>query len=118
MARILIVDDEQGVLNALRRMCLNSMITPPIPDPHVTTFTSPLQALGHLRDHPVDLAISDYRMPEMDGTTFLTRVKKLRPDTARMILSAYTDMPLLSTCPARPPGIGVSSLCRSVGVRR
>jgi len=92
MARILIVDDEQGVLNALRRMCLNSMITPAVPDPHVTTFTSPLQALGYVRDHPVDLVISDYRMPEMDGTTFLTRLKQLQPDTARMILSAYTDM--------------------------
>jgi DNA-binding NtrC family response regulator len=92
MAKILIVDDEAGVVNALRRMCLNPMITPTIPDVQVTAFTSPLQAIDYVRDHAVDLVISDYRMPEMDGASFLTRVKELQPDTARMILSAYTDM--------------------------
>jgi response regulator RpfG family c-di-GMP phosphodiesterase len=92
MARILIVDDEIGVVNALRRMCLNSMMTPAIPDPQVMTFISPLQAIKHVRDNGVDLVISDYRMPEMDGATFLTKVKERQPDTARMILSAYTDM--------------------------
>ena len=92
MAKLLIVDDEPNVVSALRRMCLNPMMTPAIPDAQVTTFTSPSQALKHVRDHTVDLVISDYRMPEMDGATFLTRVKELQPDTARMILSAYTDM--------------------------
>jgi response regulator RpfG family c-di-GMP phosphodiesterase len=92
MAKILIVDDESGVLNALRRMCLNPMIAPMIADPHVTAFSSPLQAIDYLRDHPVDLVISDYRMPEMDGASFLTAVKELQPDSARMILSAYSDM--------------------------
>jgi response regulator RpfG family c-di-GMP phosphodiesterase len=68
------------------------MLTPPIPDAQVTTFTSPLEAIEYVRDHRVDLVISDFRMPEMDGATFLTHVKELQPDTARMILSAYTDM--------------------------
>ena len=92
MAQILIVDDEPGVLNALRRMCLNPLIAPTIADAHVTTFTSPRQAIEYMRDQPVDLVISDYRMPEMDGASFLTRAKELQPDNARMILSAYTDM--------------------------
>jgi response regulator RpfG family c-di-GMP phosphodiesterase len=92
MAKLLIVDDEPNVVSALRRMCLNSMMTPAIPDAQVTTCTSPLQALKHVGDHRVDLVISDYRMPGMDGATFLTKVKELQPDTARMILSAYTDM--------------------------
>ena len=73
-------------------MCVNPMITPTIPDPQVTTFGSPVQAIDHVRHYPVDLVISDYRMPEMDGASFLVRVRDLQPDSARMILSAYTDM--------------------------
>jgi len=92
MASLLIVDDEPNVLNALRRMCLNRTMLPAIPDPSVTAFTSPLEAIDYLRDHPVDLVISDFRMPDMDGATFLTRVKALRPDTARIILSACADL--------------------------
>ena len=42
--------------------------------------------------YPIDLVISDYRMPEMDGASFLTQVKEVQPDSARMILSACTDM--------------------------
>lgn len=92
MAQLLIVDDEPNVLNALRRMCMNPAATPAIPDPHVTVFSSPLDAIEHVRLHPVDLVISDYRMPNMDGVTFLTMVRRLQPDTARIVLSACTDM--------------------------
>ena len=92
MASLLIVDDEPNVLNALRRMCMNRTATPAIPDPHVVTFTSPHDALDYLRAHPVDVVISDYRMPEMDGATFLTMAKRLQPDAARMVLSAFTDL--------------------------
>jgi response regulator RpfG family c-di-GMP phosphodiesterase len=92
VASLLIVDDEPNVLNALRRMCLNRTMLPAIPDPSVTTLASPLEAIDYLRDHPVDLVISDFRMPDMDGATFLTRVKEIRPDAARIILSACADL--------------------------
>jgi response regulator RpfG family c-di-GMP phosphodiesterase len=92
MSNLLIVDDEPNVLSALRRLCQNSAIPPALPDPSVTTFTSPLAALAHIADHKVDLVISDYRMPDMDGAVFLTRVKEIQPDAARIILSACTDM--------------------------
>lgn len=92
MSSLLIVDDEPNVLNALRRMCQNNAILPAIPDASITTFTSPVQALKYVSDHRVDLVISDYRMPEMDGAAFLTRVKELQPDSARIILSACTEI--------------------------
>ena len=92
MSNLLIVDDEPNVLSALRRLCQNSAIPPALPDPSVTTFTSPLAALAHVAKHKIDLVISDYRMPEMDGAVFLTRVKEVQPDAARIILSACTDM--------------------------
>ncbi len=84
MAKLLIVDDEPNVLNALRRMCLNRAAAPAISDPNVMTFTSPLHALEHVREHPVDLLISGHRMPEMDAS-FLTRVRELQPFSARII---------------------------------
>src|SRR6185503_5341353 len=69
MAKLLIVDDEPNVLNALRRMCLNHDAAPAISNPQVMTFTSPLQALAYLQDHPVDLIISDFRMPELSSSS-------------------------------------------------
>jgi two-component system, probable response regulator PhcQ len=92
MAKLLIVDDEPNVLNALRRMCLNHDAPPAIPNPQVMTFTSPVKALEYLRDHPVDLIISDFRMPEMDGATFLTEARKLQANSARIIISAHADI--------------------------
>jgi two-component system, probable response regulator PhcQ len=92
MAKLLIVDDEPNVLSALRRMCLNRDAAPAIPDPNVVTFTSPVEALKYLREHPVDLVISDFRMPEMDGAAFLTQARELQPNSARIIISAYADI--------------------------
>lgn len=94
MTIMLIVDDEPNVLRALERMCMNPMGEPALPDDlQVLSFCEPGQALVYLRDGHADLVISDFRMPVMDGATFLTHVKELRPDTARVILSACTDMP-------------------------
>ena len=92
MASLLIVDDEPNVLNALRRLCQNAAILPAIPDPVITTFTSPVEALRYIGAHPVDLVISDYRMPDMDGAAFLAHVRERQPDAARIIMSACSDI--------------------------
>jgi DNA-binding NtrC family response regulator len=42
--------------------------------------------------HRVQVIISDQRMPSMSGTTFLSKVKELHPDTTRIILSGYTEL--------------------------
>ena len=73
-------------------MCLNRDAAPAIPDPNVVTFTSPVEALEYLREHPIDLMISDFRMPEMDGAAFLTQARELQPNSARIIISAYADI--------------------------
>src|SRR3979409_750138 len=73
-------------------MCLNHDVAPAIPAPEVVTFTSPVLALEYLREHPVDLVISDFRMPEMDGAAFLTPARALQPSSARIIISAYADI--------------------------
>lgn len=82
---IMIVDDERIVTDTLRGYLeLETEFS-------ILTFQSPLEALKELPDNPVDLVISDYLMPEMNGLIFLTEVKKIYPDVPRIILTAYAD---------------------------
>lgn len=82
---ILCLDDEENILSALKRVFRK--------EPYqVVTTTSAAEALALLESQPIDLIISDHRMPEMEGTVFLARAKALKPQTARLMLSGYADM--------------------------
>lgn len=83
MNRILIVDDEQNVLNALRRELLGEYL--------VETFDKPDAALEHCIHAQFDLVIADYQMPGMNGIQFLKQFGKLQPDAARLVLSGEAD---------------------------
>ena len=83
MHRILIVDDEQNVLSALRRELHGGY--------QVETFDRPEDALEHCANAQFDLVIADYKMPGMDGIEFLKRFGKLQPDAARLVLSGQAD---------------------------
>ena len=82
---IAIVDDEEMVLTSLRSFLLLET------DYEVETFSSPQNALSALRDKPVDLVISDYLMPGMNGIEFLLQVKRLHPFATRILLTGYAD---------------------------
>lgn len=94
MHRILLVDDEAGVLAALQRLlratalCVGGRQLPLTLD----AFTSPRAALDAAAHRRYDLALCDYRMPELDGVALLTRLRELQPDCARVVLSGYTDL--------------------------
>lgn len=94
MSQIILVDDETGVLNALRRLLARTPCTyvGQVYSLRIETFSDPLAALDYVRHHAVDLIISDYRMPEMDGVTFLKSCREIQPDSARIILSGYADL--------------------------
>ena len=94
MHRILAVDDEIGVLNALSRLLRHTplMVNGEACYVQIETFTSPHDALARAAEVAYDLVISDYRMPGMDGVALLRRMRDLQPDTARVILSGYTDL--------------------------
>lgn len=92
MARIMLVDDEENILRTLRRV-LNEPLASEEAACIVETFTSPRQALVRAREGIVfDIAISDYRMPEMDGVAFLKALRDIQPDAVRFILSGYADL--------------------------
>ncbi|KAF0191823.1 MAG: response regulator receiver [Gammaproteobacteria bacterium] len=89
MYNIMLVDDEQNILSALRRVLAKQR------DWEVEVYSSAKEALRRATTKNFDLFLSDFRMPEMDGVQFLTEVKALQPEAMRLILSGYTDLQAL-----------------------
>lgn len=82
---ILCVDDEANVLKSLKRLFLDE-------DYEILTAESGPEGLVILdQRQPVQVVISDYRMPEMDGVAFFKQVHERWPDTIRIVLSGYAD---------------------------
>jgi DNA-binding NtrC family response regulator len=84
---ILIVDDEEMIISSIK-----SFLTVEA-DYELLSYTSPVKALEDLKTKikKVDLVISDYLMPEMDGISFLAEVKKKYPLVPRILLTGYAD---------------------------
>ncbi len=83
--KILFVDDEKNVLNALQRLFLDDDYT-------ILLASSGEEGLEVLKEEEnVQIVISDYRMLGMNGVTFLKEVCKFWPDTVRIVLSGYAD---------------------------
>ena len=82
---ILCIDDEQNILNSLKRMLRKEGYTL-----HMTT--DPDEAIDIIKNNKVELAISDQRMPKMCGTDFLREVRGVSPETVRIILSGYSEI--------------------------
>lgn len=82
---IFVVDDEDMVLISIKSFLMLET------DYDVTTFNSPAGAIEELKQRTVDLVISDYLMPEIDGISFLMEVKKLQPHVIRILLTGYAD---------------------------
>ncbi len=81
---LLCVDDESNVLRTLQRLFHRKPYKIMIAD-------SALNALKIIENTPIDVIVSDMRMPEMDGATLLAKVAKSHPDTYRIVLSGYAD---------------------------
>ncbi len=82
---ILILDDEEMVTTSLRNLFRLQT------NYNTIVYASPEEALAEATDKPVDLVISDYLMPGMDGISFLTRYKELQPQAIRVLLTGYAD---------------------------
>ena len=55
----------------------------------VQGFSDPLQAVQELEHSPVDIIVSDYVMPGIDGLELLKKARALQPDATRILLSGY-----------------------------
>jgi serine/threonine-protein kinase len=83
-ARILFVDDEERIVNALRSIFRANY--------HVFTATNGAEALEFVRKFQPHVIVSDQRMPQMTGVELLRRVKGIAPNTVRMLLTGYSDL--------------------------
>jgi YesN/AraC family two-component response regulator len=84
-ATILIVDDESVVVESIR--ALLELETPYT----VLAETSPRRAIELAKVNPLDLVISDFLMPEIDGIRLLLEIRSLHPEIALILLTGYAD---------------------------
>ena len=87
MKRVLFVDDEPKVLDALRRL-LYAMRR----QWEMAFLAGGQEALAYLAQHPCDVVVTDMRMPGIDGSQLLRQVRRLYPATVRIVLSGQCDM--------------------------
>ncbi len=83
---ILIVDDEESILNAFKRILADE-------DYEIHTASDGMEGLNKLREaqKPFSLIISDQRMPVMNGVQFFSKAKDIFPDAVRILLTGYAD---------------------------
>lgn len=82
--KLLLVDDEVEILNALTRLLRK--------DFDITSFDKPEEAVEAMKQEHFAIIISDMRMPVLDGAAFLSIAKEISPDTIRILLTGYSDM--------------------------
>lgn len=83
---VLFVDDEQRILQALKRSLYSQR---QVWD--MQYATSGPEALDIMQSWPCDMVISDIRMPEMDGATLLEEIRRTYPHTVRIVLSGHSE---------------------------
>jgi response regulator RpfG family c-di-GMP phosphodiesterase len=59
---------------------------------HISTAQSAAEAMSLLAQQPIDLIISDHRMPQLTGVAFFEQIKNQYPDIVRIILTGYSDI--------------------------
>ncbi len=83
--KVLLVDDEKNILSAYKRNLRNSF--------RIFLSDNPIIALEMVKKHgPFAAVVSDLKMPEMNGLTLLEEIKKIHPNTVRLLLTGYADL--------------------------
>lgn len=96
---LLIVDDEERILNALSRSLRREGYT-------ILTAQTPQQVRELLEQHPVDVVLSDHKMPAASGLDILALASELRPSAARLLISGWPEQ----VPPDRLAALGVREL--------
>ncbi|MBU0751260.1 MAG: EAL domain-containing protein [Gammaproteobacteria bacterium] len=87
-ASILVVDDDDVLRGALSELLIEAGYG-------VSQAASGEEALAVIERQPVNMIISDYAMPGMMGTDLLARIRSLRPEIVRVLMSGSADIPIL-----------------------
>ena len=84
MIHVLYLDDEEHNLTAFRAAFRR--------DFHVHVTTVPSEAVRMLQDHPIEVVISDQKMPDISGVEFFEMIMADHPDPVRMLLTGHADI--------------------------
>jgi two-component system repressor protein LuxO len=87
-SKILFVDDESAILRSLERIA-NKV------DAIILTASSGKNALEIINECHIDVIVSDFKMPNMDGNQLLQKVAQISPETVRIILTGQADMEMI-----------------------
>ena len=82
---VLIIDDEDMVITSLRAYLQLET------EYKVEGITDPEEAVRFLENRQVDVVVSDYLMPKLNGIQLLARAKQLQPETTRVLLTGHAD---------------------------
>jgi DNA-binding NtrC family response regulator len=82
---ILFVDDDPKAGDLMLRFSEDASY-------NVEVFQNPRQALARFKQHPVDLIISDLRMPELTGIELLSEVRTIDANVPFIIITGYADV--------------------------
>ena len=83
-ARLLVVDDDERILAALKSLFRQRY--------HVFVTTDGNKALEFLRKYQMHVIISDQRMPIMSGVELLRQSREISPRSVRILLTGYSDL--------------------------
>lgn len=84
--RLLAVDDDDIVIELLR------LYSTGMGNFAYTGFTSSGEALAWVKNHPFDIAIVDYKMPNIDGLHLLKQLKQFYPDSLYIMMTSHNDV--------------------------
>jgi DNA-binding NtrC family response regulator len=82
---VVIVDDEDMVITSIKAFLQLET------DFEIKGFTDPVEAAGYAANNTVDVIVSDYLMPKLNGIQLLAKVKEAQPETSRVLLTGHAD---------------------------
>jgi DNA-binding NtrC family response regulator len=83
--KVLFVDDEENILNSIKRGVLFEDFEP-------IFVLSGEEAIEVIENNDISVIVSDMKMPTMNGLDLLKKVKEISPDTIRIVLSGYNEI--------------------------
>lgn len=84
-SKVMVVDDDETITSSISTLLKTHLELEP------TVFNCGREALAYVDEAPLDLVISDLRMPEVDGIQLLGALRTAQPLTTRILLSGYAD---------------------------
>ena len=82
---VLFVDDESNIVSACKRALRRVGCK-------IFTTTDTAEAIALAKENEFAVVVSDQRMPIMEGTELLERIREIQPDSIRIILTGYADI--------------------------